>query len=87
MTINQVFEVIIQEICLYLLADNILKGFGKSLLTAMTLIDLLKTILVRAYDPRQLENIGKISNLGGGIAQRPETRPRQQQLKNTQNRL
>ena len=40
MTINQVFEVIIQEICLYLLADNILKGFGKGLLTAMTLIDL-----------------------------------------------
>ena len=43
--------------------------------------------LLRTYDLRQLENIGKISNSGGGIAQRPppeETRPQQQQLKNTQ---
>ena len=32
-TINQVFQVIIQQICLYFLTDKILKGFDKGLLT------------------------------------------------------
>ena len=39
-TINQVFEVIIQYICLSFLTDKVLKGFEKGLLNGMTLIDL-----------------------------------------------
>ena len=41
-TINQVFEVIIQQICFSFLTDKILKGFDKGLLTGMILIDLQK---------------------------------------------
>ena len=41
-TINQVFEVIIQQICLSFLADKVLKGFDEGLLTGMILIDLQK---------------------------------------------
>ena len=41
-TINQVFEVIIQQIFLPFLTDKILKGFDESLLTGMMLIDLQK---------------------------------------------
>ena len=41
-TINQVFEVIIQQICLSFLTDKILKGFDEGLLTGMILIDLQK---------------------------------------------
>ena len=42
-TINQVFEVIIQQIFLPFLTNKILEGFDESLLTGMMLIDLQKT--------------------------------------------
>ena len=41
-TINQVFEVMNQQICLYLLKDKVLKGFDEGLLTGIILIDLKK---------------------------------------------
>ena len=48
--INQIFEVIIQQICLSFLTDKVLKGFEKSLLTGMILIDLQK-----AFDTKDHE--------------------------------